>query len=196
MLNSEDLALELAVLVEDFNSPVLVGSGGVMTYTLMTRLGYNKDPKIIGVKRKYIYEKGQTRPKISFSVNGNYEGKNFIDDIIASGATISQFGENLRCASLLLSSQTRGEYRTKQGSTIKSVDDLFVIQRVNSRQGFPAIFSSRFLVKQIRDNPEYMKYVSKYADTLLLTEVIQNIDRKPFDLLYENPTKFIQTYGG
>ncbi len=197
VLDAEDLARELSYLIKDFKDPLLVGGGGILTYTFLTRFGYKEDAKIIEVSRKYLYEEVDKTPRIIFEINGNQEGRtNCIDDIIASGATISQLGQNLRCITLLLSSQARGKYRKKEGSTVINVDELFTAQRVNCDKGFPAIFSSRFLIKQIRDNPDYLRYVSKYTDPNTLLTIVKELDKKPFDMLYEDPNKFIKTYGG
>ncbi|MBR9701355.1 phosphoribosyltransferase [Candidatus Pacearchaeota archaeon] len=196
ILDSENLARELTEIIEDFDNPLLIGNGGILTYTLMKRFGYNQNPEILDIQRKYIYERSKKMPKINFEISGTIDGrKNCLDDIIASGATINQIGENLKCASLVLSSQARGKYRKKEGTSVKNVDELFYSQKVNCATGFPAIFSTRFLVSKVRDSEEYNTYISKYANLDMLLPALEKINRAPLDLLYAGPIKFIEEYG-
>lgn len=196
VFNAEELASELVNITASDN-PLLVGSGAVLAYTLMSRYGFRRDLAIVSVKRTYETVEGDKRPRIKFEISGDLQGRTeCLDDIIASGATINQIGNNLTLSTLLTSNQTRGEYRTKQGSTIKNVSKLFTAQRVNSPRGFPAIFSTRFLVGQVPTNIAYQNYVSKYADITLLLAAISQTDIAPLKELYTNPREFIRRYGG
>ncbi len=195
VLDAGDLARGMCSAVVDFEDPVVLSGGGVLTYTLMKREGYDEVPEIVDIRRDYVLGEGSRRPEIVFSFEGNYDGRNCIDDIVSSGATINQLGSDLRVASLMLSCQARGVYRTKNGSTIKGIETLFTSGRVNCKSGFPAIFSARYLVKKIRDNPSYVNYVAKYADASKLLSVVNEIDKSPFDLLYDDPIQFIERYG-
>jgi hypothetical protein len=198
ILDAEELALEASDLIKEIEGkPLIVSGGGILAYTLMSRFYYKRDFDTINIKRTYQYAPGEKRPRIIFSVDDKIENSRFcIDDIIASGATITQIGENLECATLLTSMQCRGEYRKKDGSTLIGVDRLYTAQGVDGIKGFPAIFSMRFITKQMAMQKDYVEYVSKYADTKKLLEIVKDIDTKPLELLYNNPIKFVQDYGG
>lgn len=197
-LNAEDLALELSDLIKENDAnPLVLGGGGILTYALMSRFSYKRDPEFVKIKRFYKYSPGEKRPRIEFKVDGRIGSSKFcIDDIVASGSTINQIGDNLTCATLLTSLQCRGGYRKKEGSTINKVSKLFTAQGVNNKKGFPAIFSMRFIAMQTADQKDYVEYLSKYSETGTLLEIVKEIDKSPLELLYQDPIKFIKTYGG
>ena len=197
VLNAEDLAGELvSILPEDFNNPAIIGSGGAMTFSLMKRFGYDKTPYLIGVKRRYAQHPGQKYQAIEFDVSGKVDSsRQVIDDVVASGATINQFGEKLKCASLVLSLQSRGKYRQKEGTTVKGLDQIYCGQGVNCKTGFPAIFSGRFLLQSGSDE-NYFSYLSKYLESPDdMREEIKKSCNPQIKLLYEDPIKFIETQG-
>lgn len=197
VLNATALAEDLFCLISGETPVNLVGNGGVLTYVLLSKLGYKPDFSVINVKR--VYQNG--KPAI-YQVNGNSSSQVLMDDVIASGETVNSVIDrsgilNPDVYSLMISGDTRSSFREKEGSTVRNTRNVYSARIVRSENGFPAIFSSRFLLKGVRDNPGYRSYLSKYVDTVSsVLGALRKMDLTPFELLEREPEGFIKEYGG
>ncbi|MBU0898186.1 MAG: phosphoribosyltransferase domain-containing protein [Nanoarchaeota archaeon] len=203
IIDSEDLADDLFLFLDDYaknKKLYLVGSGGVIAYTLMSRLGLKNDYEIIDVNR--LYKSGNL---VDFKMDKKIDISDgiLIDDVIASGETLNfviresnSFMSDAAC--LIISGDIRSGYRQEERSTVSNIRNVICPQKVDYKRGFPAIFSSRMLLKKVREDNGYRKYVSKYAkdniDSLLKS--INEVDITPFNVLYDDPEGFIKEFGG
>lgn len=198
IMRAEELAEDLFVLAGNEDKITAVGSGGVIVYTLLRRLGYDADPSLVRMKRKYM--KGELD---GYEIEGGNATGVLVDDVIGSGGTLaylSQFYglESPSAYCLVLSGRLGGIYREKDGSTVKNIGSVCASREVKRGDGgFPAIFSSRFLLKRVREDYDYRKYLSRYvSDISRVAGLINDIDLSPFELLEKEPQQFIKEYGG
>ncbi len=197
VLDAGTLAEDLFILTDNDKEPVtLVGNGGVLTYTLLSRLGFRPDFLLVNVRRNY-----KNGSLAGYEVDGSAASPKFIDDVIASGGTInavaSRFGLKPDVYSLVISGDRRGSFRQKEGSTVRNTGRIYATKVVNYENGFPAIFSSRFLLKKVRDDRDYRAYFSKYVeDVSPVLTMLRRMDLTPFELLEREPKQFIKEYGG
>lgn len=194
VLDVTTLAEDLFLLTDSDKEPVtLVGNGGVLTYTLLSRLGLRPAYSIVRVKRNY--RDGR------YEVDGDLPTRLLIDDVIASGGTVNAVVDKFNLKnpdlySLVISGDTRGSFRQQEGSTVRNTGNVSAAKIVRYENGFPAIFSSRFLLKKVRDDPEYRSYISKYVDGISsVLSTLRRMDLAPFELLEREPQQFIREYG-
>ena len=210
LLDAEKLASELAEIANSTQyvtqEMYMPGSGGVLTAALLARYGFRPKTTRINVKRNYIVNPGEKRPTIKYEIESPMDKKEccvIVDDIIASGGTINALINysgvtKADVYTLLLSGKTRGEFRCKDGSTVKGVETLRTAQVVDWEKGMPAILSFRFLLEKARTSKNYVEYISKYTggDMQQIVDIISKVDTGPFELLFSRPDDFFRRFGG
>ena len=169
----------------------LLGAGGILTFTLLRRLGFNVPYETVDIRR--TYGKG-----ITYQMDSPPKYRCLIDDIVASGATVNYAAQNdlptVCCAALSLG--TKGRYREPDGG-VKNTSKVVAGIGIQGDNGSPpAIFSSRYLLWKIRD-PAYRSYLSPYvgdrtADALAAAKTANT---ELFDILYNDPPAFVRRYG-
>jgi len=206
VLDAAGLAEDLYLLADRPDVPVTaVGSGAILTLALLSRMGCRPDYNIVGVERIYGKPLCNERASISFRLTQIAKlNPRLVDDVVASGSTINYVMTELGIReppdvlALVLSGDTRGEYREADGSTVKNVSAVYVARSVASTDGGrPAILSARFLLKKAREDASYRRYLDKYAGGRAeeLLELVRGVDTKPFDLLYNDPIAFLKEFG-
>ncbi|MFH1294503.1 MAG: phosphoribosyltransferase [Candidatus Aenigmatarchaeota archaeon] len=203
ILDAEKLAEDLYLLTEEVDEPVTVlGNGGALVMALLSRLGYRPDFNLVGIERRYGNSDGRTI--IDFEITRSADPRQrLVDDVIASAGTINYAIRELgidepEALALLISGDRRSQFREEYGSTVRNVSGVTAARSVCWKSGYPAILSARFLLKKVRDDPGYGKYLSRYVNGQIddVRAMVDRMDLGPFDLLYENPDGFIKQFGG
>lgn len=197
ILRAEELAEDLFILTNGETRATAVGSGGIVVYALLKRLGYDADFSLVKMRRKY--QRGELD---GYVIENGSANDVLLDDVIGSGGTLAYLSQFYGLASpsvycLVISGRLSGAYREKDGSTVKNIGSVYASREVKRGDGgFPAIFSSRFLLKRVREDYDYRKYMSKYiSDVLRVSGLIKDMDLSPFDMLEKEPLQFIEEYG-
>lgn len=206
VLNAEKLAAELAGIARPAESAYMLGNGGAVACTLLARYGFCPRYSFIEVRRNYEMRTGCKRPAITYDIRAPMDrsySRTVVDDIVASGGTVSALVEysgagEADVLALLLSGKTRGEFRCKDGSTVKGVKNIVTAQIVDWESGMPAILSFRFLLEKAKKNMEYVNYISKYTggDVQRIYDILGKVDTQPFEMLFRDPCEFFQKFGG
>ena len=210
ILNAQELANSLVRIIPANEQPTLFDGGGILSYLFLRRAGYQADLKEI-VNTQRTYPLGV--PSCRLTSFPSRTPRILIDDILASGQTVSALLNQLKCPDLdlicLLASSNipagGSEYRKREGSTVPRVSVLYCAQLVNGvpNKGVankkPAILSLRYLITKAVDNEDYNKtyLVKKFggiATTQKIQEAIRQINREPIDLLRSDPTRFLERY--
>ncbi len=204
VLDARGLAEDLYIVTENTDRPVTVlGNGGALAITLLRRLGFDADYNFIGVERTYGKSRGG-KAAINYEITERAEpNQRLLDDVVASGATVNYVIRELgmrppQLMALLISGDTRGQFREDQGSTVRGVETVYAAKSMDWNGGYPALLSARFLLKKVRDDRGYAKYLGRYLDGREdeVREIVQSVDLGPFELLYSDPKAFIEAFGG
>ncbi|MFQ5647693.1 MAG: phosphoribosyltransferase [Candidatus Aenigmatarchaeota archaeon] len=180
----------------------VLGNGGALVYAMLSRLGFSPEYNFIGIERAYGKSNGKT--DISYSITKEVPpNSRIVDDVIASGSTVNfaikELGINRPdMLALVMSGDTRNQYREEEGSTVRNVERVYAAKSVDYRGGFPAIFSARFLLKKVKEGNGYRRYLSKYVDGRVdeVAGLLKGVETGPLDLLYREPETFIKEFGG
>ena len=202
ILNSESLAEDLCILSDGDYPVTVLGNGGALTYALLSRIGYNPEYSYVGMRRTYGRKKDGSID-IRYKMTRNSRAWNrILDDIVAGGGTvnfaINEMGlDRPEVMLLVLSGENRGEFRCKEGSTVRNVGRVISSVSVKYNSGFPAIFSARYLLKKVPEDPGSRKYLSKYVGGRVdeFVDIAERIDIEPLDILYNDPDLFIKEFG-
>ncbi len=197
-IDVEDAIQNLYCLMPETESIELLGSGGVLVFTLLSRLGYSPKFNTIGAERRY------TNSGIEYIISGDYLGGSLLDDIVSGGgvvnAVISKFGITSPdvFVALISANSSRGRFR-ERSSGVQNVRNVYAGTSVNSNDGGPpAIFSTRFILMKLKKDPRYRKYFSKYTGNRMdeFMNGVGFVDTSIFELLYSDPSQFMKKYGG
>ena len=221
VLQAEQLAADLAPILPIKQNIAVVSGGGVLTYLLLKKAGYQGELReVIEIERRY--EQGrplcELRSRISIcpllSSSCSSSPELMLDDIIASGKTINAFlresSQRTRVGCLLASTNVPkgvGGERIRNGSTFENVEKLYCSQLVNGTldqnncNRKPAILSLRYLLTKAVDNEDYRKgYLAKkfggYESAEEIASLVRTIDCTPITLLRRDPIAFLKQYGG
>ena len=211
ILDGAKLAKEMPKPPAENPNLVLIGAGGVLTYCLLRKEGFEADYGYVEPKRTYDYPEGK-RPVARVEIPELYKKQpykpkadgpiTFLDDVVASAKTLGKCmdwvgsGNSFNSMSLVLSREIRSEnkMRMKGGSTISGVDNAYTSQTVRGVDGMPAILSLRFILLKCRGegNANYlMDYVGDdFKPTIM--DFIQSIDIGQLKFLYKDTKNFIK----
>lgn len=203
VLDAAQLAEDLLIIADE--RPVtLLGRGGILVGSLLRQKGFVQPFGFVDVERRYAASNGQVEISYLLGERSGEIAPVFVDDVIASGNTLNFALRELEARgsdawALVLSGNTRGGYREAAGSTVQNTNNVYAARQVSRRDGSKsAILSARYLLRGVRDNPGYRRYLMKYVGADGMVEVmgiLRGLDLGPYEMLYAEPRRFLEAFG-
>ncbi|MBI2578595.1 MAG: hypothetical protein HYW26_02685 [Candidatus Aenigmarchaeota archaeon] len=207
VIDAEELTFYLMYFMETSTGqkPVtLIGKGGALTGVLLRRRGFSKQMSFADVERTYSSDGNGTKINYRIISCDDELYPRIADDVIASGTTLNFLMRELGLResdvyTLVLSGDTNSGWRDATGSTLANSRNVYAAAVALRPNAKPAIFSTRYLLYGVKNNPRYRDYLAKYVggeqNVRSILPMLREIDLSPFDLLYKEPREFLRKYG-